>query len=366
MKLTTYLKEVTETRIKKIATRHRIYYNSDFSRNWLNNQIKNKLLDSQYLKNLTANKLSQTSQQILKKLSTTESINKDSINLNSYHNLLQHGLIYERNNFCYLFSELKPLLQNLFTKEDNKNKGNKTKQSKKDTESKIKKFNLGEVTTQQQINLSLFHYLILSLAKIEVTARQDHDQTIEELISLLKKINTSNLSATKLLNKILQYSQQHNLLTTDFTISQNFYSWLKTSRQEKILTAITTFMPHSATEIRKIIAVLSNYPQNEHIPLKFAYQELNLKKFSSEDRQLFGLLNTIKINNKKLYLTKQAWQYFNPQTSFNFSQASLKKEKIFVPPTVKLADLWEVATNNQLIAIKEQLVFKKISKPQNK
>ena len=350
MKLKSYFKKISETRIKKLASKHRIYYQSDFSSNWLSSQLKDKLSNQQYLKNLIINQLTSKEKNILKKLLTTESINKSSIHQDNYNKLSHYGLIYEQNSFCYLFKELKPLLKNIFFKSTNKEKSETTKKFK---------VNKRSVSKKSTSSLSFFHYLILSLAEINKLSKNKSKVPVEQnLLSFINQINTTKFKNKKLLNYILDYCHQQNLLSSNFEITDHFYSWVQTAYQEKIISAINTLIPQSAIALRKMIAVLSRYPQIEKIPINFAYQELNLRKINFETTELFKLLNIIEIKNKELSLSKHSWQLFNPQLKFKFQQAKRKSNTIMVPTTIKLNRLWKIAINNQLIAIEDKIIFK--------
>ena len=73
------------------------------------------------------------------------------------------------------------------------------------------------------------------------------------------------------------------------------------------------------------------------------------------------MLNIIKIKQKQITLVKESWQHCNPQVKFKYANPKTEKQKIMVPPTTKLKQLWEVAKKNQLLAINEQLVFKNLN-----
>mgnify|MGYP006275679223 FL=1 len=351
MKFKTYLQQVDKNRIKELTKQHNIYYNPDFSRRWISNQVADKLIQKRYLKDLIEKHFSSSDQEVLQKLLITDSINKNSVEEKNYHKLLDYGLIYQRNKFCYLFSDLKPILQEILSTATTKQNSNKSKKFK--IKSDLSDLNI----EKNKCNLSFFHYLILTIAQIKQLSEQKNRVIKKDLLAFVEKINSTNLNSQTLYNKILDYSLKHNLISRDFKINPNFKSWLQTPQQQKILTAINTLVPRSSTALRKIIAVLSHYPLEKKIPLKFAQQELELETITDETKELFHLLNLVKIQNKKISLSKESWQHFNPQVKFKFSQPQTKSQSIIVPSTVELNKLWEIAANNPLISIKDKLVF---------
>ncbi|MBM7556605.1 hypothetical protein [Halanaerobacter jeridensis] len=349
MKLKTYLHNVDHKRIKELTEQHGIYYNPDFSRRWISNQVTNKLAQGDYLKKLINNQFNKSEQQVLKKLLTTESINKNSLDLTSYHKLLDYGSIYKQSDFCYLFSELKPLLKNILST-STFNKDNSTpKKFKFGTEVKVK---------NNKSNLSFFHYLVLILSQIKYFSKtKEKLLTEKQLLSFLKKINFTKLHTNTLYHKLLNYSYNYNLISKQFKIKPEFKSWLQSSQQQKILSAIDTFFPKSESALRKIIAVLSHYPLSKKIPLDFAQQELHLQKINTENKELLKLLTIMEIKEQEISLSKEAWHYFNPQVKFKFKVPVTKEEKIIVSPQAKLEEVWKVAINHRLISINKQLIF---------
>ncbi|MGM0501666.1 MAG: hypothetical protein ACQERJ_03980 [Bacillota bacterium] len=333
MNLTTYLKKTSASQIKKLTTKHNIFYQPGFSRNWVAQKIEKKLLDHDYLQELLTTQLTPADKQLLQKLLTTSSITKASIAEENYCNLFNHGLIYERNNFCYLFQELKPLLNTIL--------------------------NTQKSYQQNKINnLSFFHYLILTLAQIKKLNTKQNIDIKNELLLFLQQINCTKFKNQQLLNYILNYCFNNRLLSSELKIKKCFYTWLTKAHQQKIITAINTLIPQSAAPLRKILAVLSHYPQQESIPLNFAYQELNLAKIDFETKELLDLLNIFKIKNKKIFLMNESWQYFNPHIKFKYKVPQKNEDQIIVPLPVKLKKLWQIADNNQLTAIQKTLVFK--------
>ena len=350
MKLKTYLQKADERKIRELTKQHNIYYNPEFSRNWINKQVSDKIATEEYLEKLIQQRLNKDDQELLKKLTTTDSINKHSTNLSSYHNLLDYGLIYERNNFGYLFSDLKPLLKDHFSLRE-----------RKEETTNLKKFTLDSTVEvkEKKINLSFFHYLILTLAQAQKREHRQSPSLQEELLSFLDKINLSSLKTRDLYHKLLEYSNHHNLISADFRVKKEFQTWVETPYQKKILSTLNIFFPESESALRKIIAVLSHYPLKKKIPLDFAHHELQMQKMNSKAKKLLATLNTIDIEDNQITLKKESWQQFNPRVKFNFSPPQRKDNKIITASTIKLNKLWDIALQHQLIAVKSKLIFAK-------
>lgn len=347
MNLKSYLQQAEEKKIKDLTAHHGIYYDSDFSRSWITDQLITKLTNQTYLSKITTQQLTPSSKQLLKKLLFQDAINKKDINLNNYYLLEDYGLIYEQNNCCYLFPELQPLLKKIYSPPPDK-----------PDNSKVKKFNLNQhlTKTKNKLNLSFFHYLVLTIAQLEETP-QKKLLTTTETLNFLQQINTTNLSSQFLLQKLLQYSTTQNLISEEGTLKSEFHSWLHTKPQQRILAAINTFFPNSASALRNIIAVLSHYPLTKAIPLDFAQQELQLQNFNTTNQELLKLFNIINIQNQQITLKKQAWHHFNPRVKFKFTPPQTEKTKILVAPTAKLEQLWTIAKANKLISIDKNFVF---------
>ena len=358
MKLTDHLQNLPARKIMKLAREHSIYYQTNFSRSWLKDQIRAKLTEQNYLTKLITKKLTSSEEKLLQKLIRTHSINKDSVPITDYQRLLNYSLIYERNNFCYLFSELKPLLQDIFNLSTTEKK---TAQTKEKTTAQTKKFKASvKLENTKQNKLSFFHYLILTLAHInQLSIPQTRDVVRENGLLFLKKINLSSIKSKKLYEQLLKYSFKHHLISKELTLNDRFKKWLQIPYQKKTLSALHTFLPNSASGLRDILAVLSYYPLGEKIPLDFAHQELQIERIDSDKEKTLALLNIFTIKNNQISLQNEAWRYFNPKCKIDFKKIKTEEKNIRVALPIELNKLWRIASQYKLKAIKEEIIFTK-------
>ncbi len=338
MELLSYLKNNSQKRLITIAKEHQIYHNPQFSKLWLSNQIKDKLSNTDYLNKIIEEKLSRKTIKFLKKLISIEPINKDSITPEIFIELIDNGLIYEKNNFCYLPCDLKKNLKKILSFEE-------ISIPKKKKKKIIKKAPASNIKINHQTELFFFTYLILSLNRIIKSSKK-------ELLNYIKEINSSSIADEKLVNYILNYSYHHQLLDSEhLQLTKSFYKWLNKSYSQRVINSLEFFTPQYSTDLRKIIAVLSHCPLNERLPLKFIYNEFNHHPFDTKIKEILTLLNILKFKEGYLMLTPFCWKLFNPNFKFKFSSPQKVNQRIIIKQDCKLSELWKITQGNKLVEI---------------
>jgi len=382
MKLIEYLKKSSPKLLDEIANNHSIYYTPTFSKNWLSNQLKEKLADHTYFQKIIRTELSPQATQVLKELISTESINKSGINSNVYQQLNKLGLLYEEKNFYYLPKDLKDIVEKHLKlkktplKINNKDfredyfspRGIKQKSTSGATKKTIKRElniktpNLLEQTSsvENKPNLNFFIYSILILGyanKLSEVSSFDDKDIKGRLFSYLNKINFTSFNTEELLNYILEYSHKRRLIyLNNLKLRNNFNRWLNTDYSEKILDFLDIFFPHNVRKIREIIAVLIHYPLNKEIPIDFITEELN---FNIKKRgKILNLLNIFNIRDNNLSLTPFCWNLFTNRLAPNPEEIHIIEEEIIINPKIDLTKLWIISQAASLIEVNNNLKFR--------
>jgi hypothetical protein len=377
MKLIEYLKKSSPKLLDQIAKKHNIYYTPTFSKNWLSNQLKDKLSNSTYFQKIVNTELSPQATRVLKSLTSTESINKKVLESNIYQQLNNLGLLYEENNFYYLPKDLKDIIEENFkvkktplnisnraVKQEHINddiiSGNAKKPIKKELKIKVPELLNQAISVEKKPDINFFMYSVLVLGyanKLSKNSRLSNQDVKDKLLSYLSKINFTDFNTEELLNYILDYSHKRRLIyLNNLKLRNNFNRWLNTDYSEKILDFLDIFFPHNVRKIREIIAVLIHYPLNKEIPIDFIIEELN---FDIRKRgKIFNLLNIFNIRGNNLSLTPFCWNLFNNRLTQNSKEIHIIEEEIIINPEIDLAKLWIISQAASLIEINHNLKFK--------
>ncbi|MCK8817252.1 hypothetical protein MWH28_07745 [Natroniella sulfidigena] len=360
MHLIECLKKKDKEDLSQVATQHHIYYNPNFSKAWVSKEIKQKLSDPVYLKEFIKKELKPKTLSTIKRLLSTEPINKESLQLSTYQRLIELGLIYEQNNFCYFPYEIKKILIDLFSDDQPQ----KTVSESNPTETKTTKQESYSEAPEVRIKCtpSFFHYLLLFLGHIHIS----DDSNKDKLQAFINKLNQSSISNSKLFNYLKQYSAQNQLLEkSNYTVKDNIDKWLDTSYKQKILTGIETFFPRYAQKLRNTIAVLSYYPLQQQIPFNFFIKQVDYHHSNLEQLKLLELINIFIIEDKHIKLTPLCWKLFNSKTKCNLSKPKINNQQLIIAGTTELKSLWPIFQMNSSLKIDKDDITMKIDARSN-
>ncbi|MCK8827392.1 hypothetical protein MWH25_06495 [Natroniella acetigena] len=355
MQLIEILKKRNQKDLSQIAANHHIYYDPNFSKTWVSKEINKKLSDPTYLEELIKTKFPAKTISTLKRLISTEPINKKSLQLSAYEMLIESGLIFEQNNFCYLPTDIKQLLTKLLANKP----ANSSKSSKEPniTETNEQESIPNAATTKIKIKCtpSFFHYLLLFLGYITTSVDLKEDR----LKNFTSKLNCSSISNQKLFNSLQQYSSHNQLLErSTYKLRDNINKWLNISYKEKLLTGLETLSPNHAPKIRNTIAVLSHYPLQQQIPFDFFINEINYRKSDLTQLKLLELMKIFTIENEHVKLTRLCWKLFNSKTKCNLIKPKINNNQILIAENTELKSLWSVFQTDSLLEITDNLELK--------
>ncbi|PRX34723.1 hypothetical protein BX659_10238 [Orenia metallireducens] len=386
MKLIEYLKKSSPKLLDEIANNHNIYYAPTFSKNWLSNQLKNKLSDHSYFQKLISTELSPQATKVLKTLSSTDSLNKKGVKFNVYQQLNQLGLIYEGKGFYYLPQDLKEIIEeNLKVKKSSVNVKEQIREAdtsskllnredtnkdliskddnklvKRDIKMKVPELLNQSISVDKKPDINFFIYTVLLLGyahKLSENSNISNKDIQNKLFSYLNEINLTDFNTEELLDYILDYSHKRRLISlNNLKLRNNFNRWLNTDYSEKILDFLELFFPHNVRRIREIVAVLIHYPLNKEIPINFIVEELN---FDIEEKgNLLNLLNIFNIRDNNLSLTPFCWRVFSNRLTQNSKEIHIIEEEVIINPELDLTKLWIISQAASLIEINDNLKFK--------
>ncbi|GAB6098291.1 hypothetical protein JCM16358_01700 [Halanaerocella petrolearia] len=350
MQLSDFLAEISNKQLNQLARQHHICYENNFSKLWITDKLKRKLLDRNYLQKITK-QLDPAAKKMLKQLINTELINKKTADPETCYQLKQSGLIYEKDNFYYLPQDIKSIMTNKW----------KQKVTEKMTQPKIKpklrplpisnSTTNSKIKINQPVQLTFYHYLLLILSQIKQRKNK------EDLLSYLEQINFTSFSSKKLLQYITRYSKYNNLVTDELNQQLDIKSWLQTNYSQKLLQGIETFFPYSKHLLRQITAVLNHKSTKSQLSLKFVEDNLQLNKINQDSQDLLELLDIFQFTKDNLSLTAKANKAFDPEIGIDFDSPQVTKQNIIVGSNISLSALWNICQSAQLTRLDNKLIF---------
>ncbi|WP_027340390.1 hypothetical protein [Halonatronum saccharophilum] len=348
MNLLEYLERSDKKNLSLISNKHNICFDPKFSKRWISKKISQKLLNPNYLDYIINENLSSKSKDLIKRLTLTQSINKNSLDQEVYEELRKTGLIYEDKEFCHLPWDLRNILSKKF-------KG-KEKKSLPFTK-KVKKINLSTQNKRATIKVPFSTYLVLSFAYLDRLNESNKKARKIMLLDYLKDINQSEISSEQLLNCILYYSNKKSLLSENLMLNDSFKKWLTKKDQEIIFDLLEVFFPKKYLQLKKVIAVLLYYPPGKSIPLSFLNKEFGIL-FAKKEGKMIHMLNIIDISKDELALNNFIWHLFNKKIDSYSKPLQILKNEVLIDPEIRIKTLWTIAKYSTLTDINNQLKFK--------
>ncbi|WP_408956365.1 hypothetical protein [Natroniella sp. ANB-PHB2] len=354
MQLVETLKRRDREDLNQIAANHHIYYEPNFSKTWISKKINKKLSDPAYLKELIEKKFPSKDISTIKRLISTEPINKEGLRLSTYEMLVDLGLIYEQNEFCYFPNDIKKSLIDLLATKQSLPKASKETNFTKATEQEPI-LDSAKRVMKIKCTPSFFHYLLIFLGYITTSDELKEDK-IKKFIS---KLNCSSISNHKLFDYIQLYSFENQLLEkSTYKVSDNINKWLNTSYNEKILVGLETLFPKYAQKLRNTIAVLSHYPLQQQISLNLFLDEINYHKTDLKQLELLELMKIFTIKGENIKLTRLCWKLFNSKAKYNLIKPKSNNKKIIIVENTELKSLWSIFQTDSSIEITDNLELK--------
>ncbi|TDX51661.1 hypothetical protein [Orenia marismortui] len=360
MKLIDFFRESSTETLNTIANKHNIFYNPNFSKSWLSKQIKYKLTQEKYLSKIITHEISPQAHKLINKLVHTESINKDSLAQEVFEELNNLGIIYSKNNFCYIPKDLRTIIRKSLENTNSTHNDNKKIFKKKLNNTTPTLINESlQINNTSKITFFAYVVLVISYANKVISNNNLSSKELKRLLlSYIKKINFTSCSEIELLNYILDYSYNKELIFyKNKQFKNNFKLWLESSYQEKLLNSLKLFFPHDFEVFRRIISVLIYYPLNKNIPLEFIIKEFQLN-LTEEKGKILKLLNIFNIEDSFLSLTDLCWNLFNSDSKEFSNKINIIKDEIIIDSNIELTKLWLISQKASLIEINNYLKFK--------